>query len=150
MDRPSNSPRGLSPVRRPRRLGRTLGVAFVALALGACAPFGQHQRPVSIDSRPTPPQPSNDAAGGTPQPTGEVPTAGAESATRRIEADTLATHAVLERCAKRKLLPDQESTVDSVRQLLMDAHDAMAGGDLARAASLARQAHQLARSLSCP
>ena len=64
-------------------------------------------------------------------------------------ADTLAAHAVLERCGRRRLLPDQESTVDSARQLLAAARAAAIRGETPRAESLARQARQLTSSLDC-
>lgn len=64
-------------------------------------------------------------------------------------ADSLAAHAALARCGQRRLLPDQESTIDSARQLLADTRAAAIRGDLSRAESLARQARQLTNSLDC-
>jgi hypothetical protein len=132
-------------------------ILAIGFAAGGCAHAGHSaQRPVPIESRPTPAQPPTgaDAGAGTPAttPGGETSATAAapESATKRIEADTLATHDVLVRCAKRRLLPEQESTVDSARQLLADARAALERADLARAASLARRARQLSSSLTCP
>src|SRR5262245_60339044 len=151
-------------LRLPRRHSKTIAIGRAVLslcvvaavfAIGACGHVGRAQRPVSIDSRPTPPQPSSSGESGTttvatehtaaPQ-TSKTP----ETAIKRIEADTLATHKMLARCTRGQLLPDQESTVDSARQLLADTHVALEHGDLVRAASLARQARQLSSSLSCP
>ena len=136
---------------------RLLALALLALGAGACAGMGHRsERPVSIDARPTPPQPAPEPADGTGAPASGVapvtpaPVVAAAPARSRIEADTLAAHAVLERCGRRRLLPEQESTIESARQLLADTRAAALRGDLPRAESLARQVRQLASSLNCP
>jgi hypothetical protein len=128
-------------------LARLLWVAGALLALGACMPS---HRAVPIDSRPTPLQPGSTDTTALVHPNGTQRPPSPESRRDRIVQDTLSTHATLERCAKRRLLPEQESTMDSVRQLLAETQLALVGEDLARAESLARRALQLSRSLSCP
>lgn len=137
---------------RGMRLGWVMTALAAMLTLGGCA-ASTSSRPVSIDSRPTPPQPAPTAATGTTGPTDVTPAPAPhkpEPVTEAsIAADTLQTHATLERCAKRNLLPDQESTVDAVRQALGGVRVELVRGDLPRAQSYARQAKQLARSLNC-
>jgi hypothetical protein len=58
--------------------------------------------------------------------------------------------AAVARCARHRLLPEQESTIDATLRLLGEARLAIADGDMARAASLAREARQLSTSLGCP
>lgn len=129
--------------------------AFAALALAGCASSAHRStRPVSIDARPTPPQPAaapapKPAAGQTPVSPARAPAA-VTPPRPRFEADTLAARAAVTRCSQRRLLPEQESTLDSVRQLLFDARMAALQGDPPRATARAREARQLARSLNCP
>jgi len=127
----------------PRPALRSL---IVLLLLGGCAHSGHQNHPVSIDSRPVPPPPDTTSA--APRHTTHTGTPAPRAST--IEADTTAVRASLRRCAGRKLLPEDESTVASANQLLADTRTAIAAGDLPRAESLARQARQLVRSLSCP
>ena len=49
------------------------------------------------------------------------------------------------RCARVHLLPEQESTIDSANQLLAEVRAALAQGDVAHAATLARNAESCAR-----
>ncbi len=107
------------------------------MALIGCA--HRAPRPVSIDSRTVTPSP--EAAHTAPSPA---------SLEARVAADTLAASLAIRRCAGRRLLAEQESTVASATQLLAETRDALAINDLARAESLARQARQLTRSLGCP
>jgi hypothetical protein len=151
--------RRLQPSHAIGRALAPLALAALALAPGGCASTPHRaQRPVPIDQRPTPPQPPAEppavraAPAPAPEPAPRPATAprAAGTAQGRFVADTLAAHAVLERCGQHRLLPDQEATVDSARRLLDSSRIAALGGDMPRAESLARQAHQLARSLNCP
>jgi hypothetical protein len=69
---------------------------------------------------------------------------------RRIVADTTEASAAVARCAKRKLLPDQESSFDSARGLLVQTRAALQRDELWQAESLARKARQVAAALYCP
>src|SRR5689334_2129112 len=64
--------------------------------------------------------------------------------------DTAYVASVLRRCGDRALLPDQESTRDALRAMLVEARAALQRDDLEQARSLARNARQLATSLRCP
>jgi hypothetical protein len=147
------------------------GIALVALmlawtSLGGCALVRGNPKGVPVDSRPTPGQP-----GTAPAETGEErpgtagtstqtkPPATVQDATpetdrkavmRRIVADTTEASAAVSRCAKRKLLPDQESSFDSARGLLIQTRAALDRDELWRAESLARKARQVASALYCP
>lgn len=128
---------------------------FTALALAGCATTPHRStRPVSIDSRPTPPQPAAAPKPVAVRAPGAARTAPAPAAVTpprpRFEADTLAARAAVTRCNKRRLLPEQESTLDSARQLLFDARMAALQGDQPRAVALAREARQLTLSLNYP
>jgi hypothetical protein len=68
----------------------------------------------------------------------------------RIDADTTAAGAAARKCGGRKLLPDQESVLETTLSLLEQTRAALAGNELWRAESLARKARQLAASLDCP
>ncbi len=162
--------RGLetNPHRAPRaRPAGALRRALVLLILGlALAPAfaGCAKRGVSIDSRPTPPQPPpSDTArvaptpGSTVTPPGEsrvsdstVSSDERQKMMSRITADTTAAGAVIRRCASRRMLPDQEATFDSARDLLSRTRLALEAGEVWRAESLARRARQLAAALRCP
>ena len=131
-----------------------LTAAALALTVAGCARTSRTRtRPVSIDARPTPPQPAATPAATTQAartPAAPPPAKAAPAARPRFEADTLAARAAFTRCSGRRLLPEQESTLDSVRRLLFDARTAALRGDSAHAQSLGREALQLARSLNCP
>ena len=134
-----------------------LVAAAAALAVAGCATTSRRPtRPVSIDARPTPRQP---AATPAPRPVAvqaplaprPAPAPAAVGQPRpRFEADTLAARAAVTRCSRRRLLPEQESTLDSARQLLFDARTAALQGDSQRAIALAREARQMTLSLNCP
>ena len=122
-----------------RRFARlTLALSMLVVLFG-CAHGRRGERPVSIDSRRVAP---------SPEVTRPAPTSA--SLESRIASDTLAVTMALRRCAGRKLLAEQESTVLSATQLLAQAREALAMSDLSHAESLARQARQLTRSLGCP
>jgi len=125
---------------------RLLAISLL-LACGACATSGHSSRPVSIDSRPTPASPDAAAA----KPPAPHPATAQHTATQRsrIVADTLAARTALRHCEGHQLLAEQESTVDSATRLLAETRAALLAGDLDHAGSLARQAHQLTRSLDC-
>jgi len=130
----------------------------MAVLLSLAAGCAHRPHGTSIDSRPTPAQPGpfttaapDTIEGPRPAPTNPSttrPPAGGGAA--RAAADTLAARRALNRCAGRKLLPEQESTIVSVSSLLRSAQAALLREDFVRAESLARQARQLAGSLGCP
>ena len=133
-------------------------VSALALCLCTLATSCAHQPPkrrvgVNIESRPTPAPPDSAslARGGTgARPRSVV----VSEQTRRtalssLAADTTAARVILNRCAGRKLLPDQEGVFDATTQALMDVRAMLARGNLSRAESLARQAKQLSTSLTC-
>jgi hypothetical protein len=125
-----------------------LGALLAGLAGCATTP-ARRVKHVPIDARPTPAQPGQPA----PAPARHTapPVAPAPATLRaRVGADTLAVWSAVRRCAGRKLLPEQESTLDGLRQQLAQVRAALATGELARAESLARQARSLASSLGCP
>lgn len=129
--------------------------AYVALAIAVAivAGCGPHRGAtgVPIDSRPTPPQPGlNDTTVTVRTTTPPSSNGSTDPARAAVVADTTAARAALKRCAGRKLLAEQESSVDATTRLLMDANAALLEGDVPRAASLARQAASLARSIGCP
>jgi hypothetical protein len=68
----------------------------------------------------------------------------------RIVADTTAASAAARRCGSRKLLPDQESVLETAQSLLAQTRAALARDEVWRAESLARKSRQLASSLDCP
>jgi len=128
--------------------------AAVLLANAGCA---ARNAGVPIDSRPTPAQPSS---GGAPAAT-PAPATGTMSPSEpgtpdprlsmreRIVADTTEARRVASTCLASTLLPDEEASLDALRDVLRRARVALLGEDLTRAASLARQARQLASALSC-
>ena len=136
-------------------------LSALTLCLCTLATSCAHQPPkrrvgVNIESRPTPQPP--DSAGVAPAETAETGAAPRpvvmSNETRRVTraglaADTTAARAALERCAGRKLLPDQDGVFEATTRALMDVRAALAAGDLSHAESLARQAKQLASSLVC-
>ena len=132
-------------------------VSALVLCLCTLATACAHQPPkrrvgVNIESRPTPAPPDSMSTG---RATGAHPRSVVMSnETRRVTlssltADTTAARAALNRCAGRKLLPDQEGVFEATTRTLMDVRAARTAGNLARAESLARQAKQLASSLGC-
>jgi hypothetical protein len=130
-------------------------LAMALLAAGACAPGSRGLRRVPIDSRPTPPQPTDATAPATgataaPAQRSHVSDAQNRALKARVAADTLAARRVLAHCARLHLEPEGDSTVESANRLLGDTRAALAAGDVVRAESLARQARQLTRSLDCP
>ena len=136
-------------------------VVVLAFAAASCAHSPpRQQRGVPVESRPTPPQPSPEPTS-TEHPTTETPAPPpkVESAMTpqqrkesiaRVVADTTAASAAVKKCAKRKLLPDQESVFDTVQSLLAQTRAALGRSELWNAESLARKARQLAGSLDCP
>jgi len=122
---------------------------LLALAAGCATTPARHVKHVPIDARPTPAQPGEPAPAAkprTPAPTAPAPA----TLHSRVAADTLAVWSAIRRCAGRKLLPEQESTMDGLAQQLAQVRAALAAGDLPHAESLARQARSLAASLGCP
>ena len=152
------------PARRPAprrvraRLPRgLLAPAVLLLVLGTgCARLtatGREPVGVPVESRPTPPQPPENATAPDslvpPTPPPDTTTHARAVVQSRLAADTTAAVAAARRCEGRRLFPEQESTYDSVLELLNQTRAALARGDMARAESFARQARQLATSLNC-
>lgn len=131
-------------------MGRTAAAWMLCLML-AVVPGCAH-KPVSIDERPRPaqPPPASDTTHAVvpTQPTQPTPS-GTESLHSLAVRDTLAASQALQNCAGKKLLPDEENTVDAVTSTLAQARAAMARGDMTQARSLARNARQLSTSLTC-
>jgi hypothetical protein len=119
-------------------------VAAIAAALAmalvdGCAhrpPGSRHEPGILVDTVRTLPRPA-------PAPS----TSSLRSATLH---DTSYVSGVLRRCGNRQLLPDQESTRETLLSMLAQAREALAAGDVERAHSAARNARQLATSLRCP
>ena len=132
-------------------MGRTAAAGMLFLAL-VVAPGCAH-KPVTIDERPRPPQPTAEPVPAHDTTHAVVPTqptpSGNESLHSLAVTDTLAAYQALQRCAGRKLLPDEESTADAVSNTLAQARAAMLRGDMKQARSLARNARSLASSLTC-
>jgi len=140
------------PARPARRAASALTV-FLALALlPGCAIFGG-ARPagVPIEKRPTPKQPA-------PADTVAVERIRVEPVVQaderqllmeKVVADTTEAGAAVRRCRGRKLLPEQESTIESTLNFLREATDALKLGELSRAEQSARKARALAASLRC-
>jgi hypothetical protein len=135
--------------------------AWLALTLlGSCAHAHRQPVHVPVESRPTPPPPPVEPTPGradtapTDRPAPPINAVLSpdeqQKARARIVADTTATSAALARCAKRKLLPDQESVFETTRSLLDQTRGALIRNELWNAESLARKARQLASSLDCP
>jgi hypothetical protein len=66
-----------------------------------------------------------------------------------IVRDTVAVARLLQGCKGRTLLPEQESVVDGVRDLLAETRRALIANNLSRARSCSRSARQLASALDC-
>jgi hypothetical protein len=131
---------------------RAIALSLLLPALVGCA---SHRQPpgVPVDSRPTPPAPPADGVPVVPAPTpvGTVVTADERRATlARIVSDTTSASGAMRKCGSRKLLPDQESVIETTRSLLDQTRAAIRRDELWRAESLARKARQLAASLDCP
>ncbi len=132
----------------PSRPARRLHPAYALLLAAALAGCAHSPRGVPIDRRPTPAPPPDPTDRHTPSAVAR-PTHAVVPARDRIVADTTATHAVLERCLRRTLLPDQEPIIASTRELLNRVRAELLVGRLEGAESAARQARQLSRSLRC-
>lgn len=157
-------------------LSRVLPAALIVvlvLGVGSCAHRQKAPPGVSIDQRPTPPQPLPEAAkpapsNGTPATTAPSRGNGGANATEeprietvmspeerrqamaRVVADSSAASAAVKKCSTRKLLPDQESVFETTQSLLAQTREALGRAEVWRAESLARKARQLASSLDCP
>ena len=152
------------PARQPARqrvratLPRGLfaaGVLLLVLGTGCARMTATRREPVGVpvESRPTPPQPPENAPAPDslvpPTPPPDTTTHARAVVQSRLAADTTAAVAAARRCEGRRLFPEQESTYDSVLELLNQTRAALARGDMTRAESFARQARQLATSLNC-
>lgn len=126
--------------------------------LAGCGGGAARRQPpgVPVDSRPSPPAPSGEAppvetVAPPPVPVGSAMTPDERRATlARISSDTTAAGGAVRKCGTRKLLPDQESVMETTRSLLDQTRAALGRDELWRAESLARKARQLAASLDCP
>jgi hypothetical protein len=67
----------------------------------------------------------------------------------RAVADSAAAGGLIRKCVGKKLLPEDEATLEAVLQLMQRTRVAFAEKNLDLAASYARSARQLAASLSC-
>ena len=126
-------------------------LAMATLLAAGCAAFGRHREPahVRVESRPTPPQPDSSRSNAARSRHTTVSPSASKLYRQEISRDTAAARAALQRCAGRKLLPDQESVFDATNDLLERSRASVAQGDLSVAASYARQARQLSSSLNC-
>lgn len=135
-----------------------LAVLVMTLGLAGCARRAVESRALAS---PQPPRmaedvqlvPRDSVSSPTPVTPGAVPAAKPRRSLglqRQAMADTTAAGLVLRRCRIRKLLPEDEATMESVARLLDQARTAFADGDVDRAASSARSAKQLAASMRCP
>jgi hypothetical protein len=130
-------------------------LVLMVVTVAGCA---AHHRPpgVLVDSRPSPVAPNGaqataDSVAPPPVPVGSVVTPDdRRAALTRISSDTTAAGRAVRKCGARKLLPDQESVIETTRSLLEQARAALTRDELWRAESLARKARQLAASLDCP
>jgi hypothetical protein len=137
----------------PRTQTSKLAAAVALIGLSGCAVFGGGARTtgVPIEQRPTPPQPA--ARDTIPverirvEPV--VQEAEREVVMKQNVADTTEAGRAVRRCNGRKLLPEQESTIESTLNFLRDARTALKDGELSRAESNARKAKALAASLRC-
>lgn len=132
-----------------------LAMLLAAAAAGCARPIRTGAIPV--DNRPTLTAPEGADADTTLLPDDEAPAAPAplpdkavESLRARVVADTLAAREAIDRCAGRKLLPEQEASHDATVGLLMQTRAALMRDDLPRAESLARQARQMSETIGCP
>jgi hypothetical protein len=126
---------------------RILGVVAVAMIVTSCA--APHRRTgVNIEQRPTPAQPdSTPAAHPTSDATPSNKTV--QQAIGEVVRDTSAARIALDKCAGRKLLPEQESVVDGTEALLVQVRQALSAQDFPSARRLAREARSLASSAGC-
>lgn len=133
-------------------------VSALALCLCTLATSCAHQPPrrrvgVNIESRPTPAPPDSASLARAGSGARTRPVVMSDQTRRAtissLAADTAAARATLNRCAGRKLLPDQEGVFESTIKALMDVRAMLATGKLSRAVSFARQARQLSTSLTC-
>lgn len=126
---------------------------FLVPLLAGCATFGGRTQPtgVPIEKRPTPRQPA-------PRDTAVVeriqvePVVQADERvqlTAKVVADTTEAGAAVRRCLGRKLLPEQEMTIESTLNFLREARQQLELGELSRAEQSARKAKALAASLRC-
>jgi hypothetical protein len=128
---------------------RLLPLLALILGLAGCATT----RGVPVDARPTPaattPRAGTPAAARPGQPSEPSATDTRDALRTRVVADTTAARRTATRCLRATLLPEQEASLESLRELLRRARVALLGQDLARAESLARQARQMASALDC-
>jgi hypothetical protein len=129
-----------------------IAATCMIVALSGCAVFGgAGPKGVPIDRRPTPTQPV--AQDTVPVDRIQVePVVQADERAlvmQRIVADTTEAGQAVRRCNGRKLLPEQESTIESTLNFLRDTRSALRADELSRAESNARKAKALAASLRC-
>lgn len=131
---------------------RSVLPAVTLLFLSGCAVFGgaPGRKGVPIERRPTPAQPAADSARVERIQVEPVVQADERAQVmQRIVADTTEAGAAVRRCNGRKLLPEQESTIESTLNFLRDTRAALRAGELSRAESNARKAKALSASLRC-
>jgi hypothetical protein len=128
-------------------------VLFSTLPMvSACAIFGGAKPTgVPIETRATPKQPAAADTVAVERIRVEpvVQADEREVLMQKVVADTTEAGAAVRRCLGRKLLPEQESTIESTLNFLREARDALRLGELSRAEQSARKAKALAASLRC-
>jgi hypothetical protein len=120
--------------------------------LSGCAVFGGAKPTgVPIETRATPKQPASTDTVAVERIRVEpvVQADEREVLMQKVVADTAEAGAAVRRCLGRKLLPEQESTIESTLNFLREARDALRLGELSRAEQSARKAKALAASLRC-
>lgn len=138
-----------------RRLVRPFLIVLLAVAvppLSGCAIFGG-TRPtgVPIERRPTPKQPAPGDTVAVERIQVEPVVQEDERAVlmAKVVADTTEAGAAVRRCHGRKLLPEQEMTIESTLNFLRETREQLKLGELSRAEQSARKAKALAASLRC-
>jgi hypothetical protein len=135
-----------------------LALVLLGPALSGCALRGGAKTTgVPIEQRPTPDQPK--ATQPAPRDTVPVERIRVEPVVQdgeralllqRVVADTTEAGAAIRRCAGRRLLPEQESTIESALNFLRETREALRLGEISRAEQSSRKAKALATSLRCP
>ena len=131
----------------PRALVAALSLALLATVLIAGCAAPRRRTGVNIESRPTPALPDTAHHAAPHAPTMSQKTE--QASIGDIVRDTSAARIALDKCAGRKLLPEQESVVDGTQSLLGQVRQAISVQDLALARRLAREARSLASSAGC-
>jgi hypothetical protein len=135
----------------PSRVMLLVTLSFLLPLVSGCAVFGYRSKGVPIDQRPTPKQPAASDTVAVERIRVEPVVQANDRALlmAKVVADTAEAGAAVRRCSGRKLLPEQESTIESTLNFLREAKSALRLGELSRAEQGARKAKALAASLRC-